>query len=104
MNIRMAVAGLLLVGVVSVGAARPAAAQAAPKEASQATIERIMALAAEDLALRRADLGLIGSTLPTTPIVTPGLSPSSDKAAEKAVLPAPAASATPATNAVAAKR
>jgi hypothetical protein len=94
---RNAVAGLVM-SLMTVVAARPAAAQ---KEArsSDAAIKRIMALAARDLDLRRADLGLIGSTLAMAKVETPDHAASSEAAAVKAAVPAPVVSPAPVTTA-----
>jgi hypothetical protein len=58
---QVAVFGLIVMGAM---AARVQAAEPAPADAASVTIARVMALAEADLQLRRAELGLIGASLP----------------------------------------
>lgn len=64
MRAQVAVFGLIVMGAVAV---RVQAAEPVPAQATSVNIARVMALAEADLQLRRAELGLIGATLPGLP-------------------------------------
>lgn len=68
MRAQVVVFGLIVMGAMAaqVQAAEPAPADAASASAS-VTVARVMALAEADLQLRRAELGLIGASLPGLP-------------------------------------
>ena len=64
MRVQVAVCGLIVMGAVS---ARVQAVEPVPARATSLNIARVMALAEADLQLRRAELGLIGASLPGLP-------------------------------------
>ena len=101
MRTAVAVLGLFTLGA---GAAIPVAAdeRVVSVASDKATIERIMALAEADLNLRRADLGLIGSVLPTVPLAAPPVAVSGGGRVHRVheVTAAPAPAASPAVEAV----
>lgn len=66
-----------VLGLFTFAAGAAASAAADERVASdKVTIQRIMALAEQDLNLRRAELGMIGSALPAMPVAMPPLAAS----------------------------
>ena len=98
MRATVAVLGLVVLG----GVATPSAAAERSHPAKEATIARIVALAEIDLGFRRAELGLIGSSLyggPEAPSTPAAEARASEPAAPvtAATAASPARAATPAT-------
>lgn len=100
MRAQVAVFGLIVMGAMAaqVQVAEPAPADAASvAEATLVKIARVMALAEADLQFRRAELGLIGASLPGLPETfrVPDTSASDAKPEKEATAPpAPAADET----------
>jgi hypothetical protein len=91
---QVAVFGLIVMGAM---AAQVQAAEPAPADATLVKIARVMALAEADLQFRRAELGLIGASLPglSEACRVPDTSSSDAKPEKEATAPpAPAADET----------